>query len=70
MNKNLKMKKKAWNKLQSSQELLKRILNLALKLIRKKTNQKGTKGRVDWGDEPRRSQEGDSREERRRTNHE
>lgn len=36
MNKNLKMKKKAWNKLQSSQELLKRILNLALKLIRTK----------------------------------
>ena len=32
----LKMKKKAWNKLQSSQELLKMILNLALKLIRTK----------------------------------
>lgn len=36
MNKNLKMKKKAWNKLQSSQELLKMILNLVLKLIRTK----------------------------------
>ena len=36
MNMNLKMKKKALNKLQSSQELLKMILNLALKLIRTK----------------------------------